>query len=412
MQEILTVGDFIYDVQAGKSSGALTVYLTNGISSSPTCRPDYTVRDLTELEELISRLRPLPVGKLPNRFLEESLAKIGVEDSQIVIGPRVGEDVAAIQMRDDEEIVVLKSDPITFSTNRLGYYSVVINANDIATSGAKPRWLLATILLPEGANATFAQALIAEIDEFCDQYGIHLCGGHTEITDAVNQPVVIAQIAGTVTRERLLDKRCIGQGDQVLLTKGIAIEGTTTLAHEFPQELLRLGLSEKEILDAQLLLEEPGISILEEARLAAELDGVIAMHDVTEGGIATALAELSLAANRRIQIDPDLITILPETERFCAVLGLDPLGLIGSGSLLIVCRKSAADKVSARLREAGITADILGLAGERGRGVDLANSEGVWPRFETDEIARAFDILNSLKGEETAGSTHGTQPGI
>jgi hydrogenase maturation factor len=309
----------------------------------------------------------------------------------------VGEDVAAVQLNPEEEVVVLKSDPITFSTTRLGYYSVVVSANDIATAGARPRWLLATLLLPVGTNAAQAQAMIAEINDFCIRYDIQLSGGHTEITDAVTQPVVVAQLTGTVAKTELLDKRLIERGDRILMTKSVAIEGTATIAREFPCELCHLGLSEGEVAGAQQLLEEPGISILHEAQIVSQLAGVIALHDVTEGGIATALDELSLATGRKILVDPSRISILPATKRICRVLGIDPLGLIGSGSLLIVCRESASDVISARLRAAGIPFEVLGWATDAGRGIDLKDSDEAWPQFETDEISRAFAILSSLK---------------
>ncbi len=400
VEEILTVGDFIYDVEAGRRSGALTVYLANAISSPPLPEPpDYVVSDLEELGKLIARLRPLPVGKLPSHFLEESLAQLTKSDEQMLIGPSVGEDAAAIKLTSSDEVLVLKSDPITFTTNRLGYYAVVVGANDVATTGATARWLLSTLLLPEGVNAARAQQIITEVDEFCSRHSIQLCGGHTEITKVVTQPVVVAQLAGTVARSCLLKKSDLSTGDRILLTKAVAIEGTAIIAHEFPEELRRLGLSESDLLRAQQLLHDPGISILEEARAAARLDGVTAMHDVTEGGLATALEELSTAANCRFLIDRNKIRILPETSKICQLLGLDPLGLLGSGSLLIACSQTACGKVVTKLRTAGIPVEVLGYAEETGFGVDLYENQGFWPGFETDEISRALDILSSLRAD-------------
>ena len=398
VEQVLTVGDFIYDVEAGKRSGALTAYLSND-SALPSFKepPDYVVSDLEELETLIDRLRPLPVGKLPNRFLEESLSEVTDPDGQLLIKPGIGEDVAAVNLTSKDEGLVLKSDPITFATDRLGYYAIVVSANDLATAGAVPRWLLTTILLPIGTNAAQAQKIIAEVNEFCGRYHLQLCGGHTEITHAVSQSVVVAHLTGTATRSDLLEKQHISTGDRVLLTKGVAIEGAATIAHEFPQELLKLGLSENDISSAQRLLYDPGISVLGEAQLAKGLDGVTAMHDVTEGGLATALDELSAASNCRISIDTQKIHILPEAKKICQLLGLDPLGLIASGSLLITCKKSACGNVLMKLRSAGITTEVLGKAKGPGRGIELTQDNATWPKFETDEISRAFEILTKVR---------------
>ena len=394
VDQILSVGDFIYDVQAGRRSGVLTVYLSNGLASPSFAEsPDYIVDSLLELEELLDHLRPLPAGKLPNRFLEESLKKITLSDPQLLVGPGVGEDVAAVELSSCDEVLVLKSDPITFPTSKLGYYAVVINANDLATTGARPRWLLTTLLLPTTTNAAMAQRTIAEIEEFCRQYRVQLCGGHTEITGAVTQPVVVAQLTGTVARKRLLEKGNISTGDQILMTQGVAIEGTATLATEFPAELKQLGLSDEELSSAQNLLYNPGISILKEAQSICMLEGVTAMHDVTEGGIATALEELSSAGNKKIRIERNAIPVLPETARVCHLLGLDPLGLLGSGSLLITCSATACPSVLAKLRTDGIPAVILGEVLAEGRGVEETEGHLTWPKFDIDEISRAFDAL-------------------
>jgi len=398
VDELLTVGDFVYDVEAGRRSGALTVYLKNDASHSAfKDPPDYVVEDLEELQNLIDRLRPLPIGKLPNRFLEESLAEIIQTDEQLLTGAGVGEDAAAVQLTSGDEVLVLKSDPITFATDRLAYYAIVINANDVAATGATPRWLLTTLLLPPESNAAGAQRIIAEINQFCVRYGIQLCGGHTEITGAVTQPVIVAQLIGTCGRSNLLEKDLVSYGDRILLTKGLAIEGTATIAHEFADEMLSLGLSEADLEAAQQLLYDPGISVITEARAVRRIEGVTAMHDVTEGGLATALEEFSAATNRKMVVDHSQIHILPETTRICERLGLDPMGLLASGSLLIACSAAACPDVFGKLESEGIRVQILGHFLENGRGVRLSQTGMSWPTFETDEISRAFKILSAVR---------------
>jgi hydrogenase expression/formation protein HypE len=394
--QVLVVGDFIFDVEAGRSAGALTAYLTNRGTLHPGVQPDFTVAHLSELKEIIRLHGPLPAGKLPNDLLQQFLANID-DASSLLIAPAVGEDVAAVPLA-GEEILVLKSDPVTFAADAAGYYAVTININDIATSGATPRWLLASLLFPVGTNAVQVGLTIQELRRAAKEQGLILCGGHTEITDAVTRPVVAAQVAGTVSRRQLIHKRNMAEGDRILMTRRLAIEATSIIAREFPQRLRESGMSEADIERCRGFLLDPGISVLREARIAAQSGTVSAMHDITEGGLATALRELSSAGGHRIRVYRDRIPVYRETEALCRMLGLNPLGLIGSGSLLIACNSSAAEGLMTALGTAGIDVVCVGevLQGETGvEALDQQGNRVTWPDFEVDEITRLFSDLRS-----------------
>ena len=161
----------------------------------------FRVGDLPQLNRLIRMGVPLPAGKLPNDLLQELLDEFTFEDPALLINPGVGEDIAAVDVA-QEEVLVLKSDPITFATDAIGHYAVLVNANDIATAGALPRWLLTTLLFPVGSTPSLISSIVSELREFCRTWGITLCGGHTEITDAVTRPVVCGMMAGTCPQAR------------------------------------------------------------------------------------------------------------------------------------------------------------------------------------------------------------------
>lgn len=332
---------------------------------------------------------PLPAGKLPADLLDTLLKNFAGTDKSLLIHPGIGEDIAAVSI-ESEEILVLKSDPITFATDRAGYYSVIVNANDIATSGADPRWLLVTLLLPLGITLKGIWAIMEDLKPLCDELGISLCGGHTEITDAVNRPVISCTLAGTVKREALIKKKNIAQGDKIILTKKVSVEGTSLLCREFAPRLSALGMSAEEIQRGQELLND--LSILPEARIAASSGIAVGMHDVTEGGLSSAMIELSAVSGKSICIDADRISFYPETEKACRLLGLDPLGLIGSGSLLICCRAAGAEELLAALEKAGIVAADIGTVEGPGRGVKAFKKTKPfpWPVFSSDEITKLF----------------------
>jgi hydrogenase expression/formation protein HypE len=377
-------------LQDAQKVGALTVYLDpSALSEKTRVGTNFHISQLTELKSIVRHGIPLPAGKLPNDLLREYLNQFVFDDPSILINPGVGEDTAAVNV-EPEEVLVLKSDPITFATDSIGQYAVLINANDIATSGAKPRWLLTTLLFPCGVTPHEIRKVINELKAYCRQWDITLCGGHTEITDAVTRPVVTGMMAGTVARQNLIDKRNMAPGDRVLLTKGVAVEGTAIIAREFGDRLKNLGMADSQIDTGRQFLTN--ISIIPEARIAAQSGTVSAMHDVTEGGLATAAEELSIAGGYRIKIDMDTIPVFAETRKICHLLGIDPLGLIGSGSLLICCRQTGCEALMSAIRWAGIDVTCIGEVLEEGRVIAaLKKAQPTpWPRFEVDEITRLF----------------------
>jgi hydrogenase maturation factor len=377
-------------LQQARANGATTV-LIDPSAPDQNGAVEGHIR-ISHLEKLIPIARlgiPLPAGKLPNDLLREFLNQFVFDDPSIIINPGIGEDTAAVDVG-PEEILVLKSDTITFATDSIGQYAVLINANDIATSGAKPRWLLTTLLFPLGVTPAEISQVIEELKVFCGKWDITLCGGHTEITDAVTRPVVTGMMAGTVSRSRLIDKRNMAPGDRVLLTKGVAVEGTAIIAREFGDRLKSLGMKPSEIDSGRRFLAN--ISIITEARIAAASEAATAMHDVTEGGLATALEELSIAGGHRIRINMDTIPVYAQTAKICQLLDIDPLGLIGSGSLLICCRQAACEDLMSKIGKAGIDITCIGEVLAPGRGITAKKNHqpAPWPQFETDEITRLF----------------------
>ncbi len=389
ISELLMVGDFKYDIEAGAGAGAPTVFLSNGTPPPADIAADITIEKLSELKAIARLSLPLSAGKFPNELLGEFLREVVFEDPSVIINPGIGEDIAAVDVT-NESVLILKSDPITFATDAIGHYAVLINANDIATSGATPRWLLTTLLFPCDTTPAQIYRVLADLKSVCEKWSITLCGGHTEITDAVVRPIISGTLAGTVDRARLIEKRNIRPGDRVFITKGVAVEGTSIIAREFAIRLRAGGMSPARIEACRGFLND--ISILTEARIAADTEGATAMHDVTEGGLATALAELSIAGGHGIRVDMERIPIYPETEEIGRILGIDPLGLIGSGSLLICCRSDGCRALAAGVRAAGIEITPIAEVMDAPPGI-TAHRNGApaqWPRFEVDEIARLF----------------------
>jgi hydrogenase maturation factor len=334
---------------------------------------------------------PLPAGKLGMDFLAELLAGSG-SGNDVVLGPGIGRDVAVVDAGGDR-YWLLKSDPITFTTDQIAHYAVTVNVNDIATAGGSPRWFLATLLLPEtGITAGEVASLFDEIRVACSRYGVTLVGGHTEITSAVNRVVIAGSMVGEVAKGSLIRSCDVSIGDAILCTKGVPIEGCAILAREKREELLTAGFG-PEVLDAFAdLLHDPGISVLEDARIACASASVHAMHDPTEGGIATALWELALASEVGLRVEAASIPVLEAAGQLCAHLGIDPLGTIASGALLVAVASEDAERVARACLAGGIACARIATAVDPSRGVKLASGgqEVELPRFDQDEIVKAF----------------------
>lgn len=324
-------------------------------------------------------------GKIPHALLRHLLSKLTKPGREVVVGPRVGEDAFAVGV--GQSIVVGSTDPITFTREHIGYYAVNVNANDVATMGARPRWFMATALLPQGTGKRLLGELFREIDQACVDIGIRLCGGHTEITSAVSRPVVVGAMLGTVARRKLVRPERARPGDRILLTKRLAVEGTSIVAEVKKKEVNRI-LGAGPAARARKLLFTPGISVVREAACAVETAPLHAMHDPTEGGFIWGVRELSAATGLGAEVDLDAVPVYDETKTICAHFKIDPLGLIASGSLLIVLAARNATRVAGAIRRLGIECTQIGrMCGTQPRFLRRGKPVRV-PDLKADEISR------------------------
>ncbi len=330
------------------------------------------------------------VGKLPIKLLDELLGAIGKKDPRIIVGPKVGEDAAVIDFGD--KYLIAKTDPITFTTYKIGWYMVNVNANDIATMGGTPRWLLASIFLPENkTDSKLVKEIFRDIEKAAEELGIALCGGHTEITHGLDRPMVSGHMLGEVDKDKLVTNSNARAGDEILLTKGIAIEGMALLAREKEKEL-----SEKYgdlfVKKVQNYLYDPGISVVREALIANQAANIHAMHDPTEGGLATGLFELARVSDTGVVIYADKINCLEEARVLCSEYNLDPMGVIASGALLIVIDPDDREAVLSKLAQDGIECSVIGSLTEKEEGLKIIKNGETrdLPFFEVDEITKVI----------------------
>ncbi|MDI6806423.1 MAG: AIR synthase family protein [Candidatus Aenigmarchaeota archaeon] len=335
----------------------------------------------------------LPLGKLKLDLLEDMLKRYAIaKDSRVKVGPRLGEDAAVIDF--GSKYLVSHIDPITLTTDEIGLYAVNVPANDVATRGAKPMWFNCAILLPENkATERLAENIFSQISYACKELDVAWVDGHTEVTYGLNRPIVVAHVMGEVEKSKLVTTSGAKSGDDIILTKGIAIEGTSIIAREKEIELKEKGYSEDFIKKCKNYLHNPGISVVKDCLLANEVARIHCMHDPTEGGLAMGLYEVARASNNGLVIYKDRIPILEESEILCKEYNLDPLGTVTSGSLILTAEPKESEKVLEEYRKAGIKAMIIGEIKGKNYGMKIIVEDRIHDLTysEKDEITKIYE---------------------
>lgn len=330
----------------------------------------------------------LPPGKIPPVLLGAVCRQLGARDPAVIVGPAFGEDAAVIDL--GSQCLVLKSDPVTFTTAEIGWYAVHVNANDIAVMGARPRWFQPTIIVPPGSAPAVVRGIARDIHRAARGLGVAVTGGHTEVSDAVRRPIVAGDMQGLVARDKLIRSSGARPGDVVLMTKWAGIEGTAILAREHRRTAIRV-LGPGAQASAARFHRRPGISVVADAHTAAA-HGATAMHDPTEGGVAMGLYELAAASGCRLTVDLDEIPVHSHTRRLCEHFGLDPLRLIGSGALLAAVGAENAAGLVGALAARRTPVHVIGRA-EPGHGIEARRNGRRVPFLwsHRDELTKLVD---------------------
>lgn len=278
---------------------------------------------------------------------------VGRRNPRLVLGPGIGRDTAAV--REGKRVIIFTADPVTGTTRDIGRHSVLINANDIATAGARPVWYMCTLLLPPGTSENTLEEIMRGVDSASRKLGITVLGGHTEATKGLDRPIIAGFMVGE-SDGKVLSSQGARIGDVILLTKSAGLEGTAILANDYEEEL---GQVPKDVLTRARRFSEK-ISIVDEALSIARVSGVHALHDPTEGGVLNGLWEVAEASRRGIEIWADHIPVAEETRAICSVLRLDPLKLMSSGCLLAAVDPAAVAMVTKTLRKLQVRVSEVG----------------------------------------------------
>ncbi len=324
----------------------------------------------------------LPDGKLEPDLLGD-LIRYTSDHPDVLVGPSVGEDAAVVR---GEDRIIVTADPITFTEEDIGTYVIAVNCNDIVAMGGIPRYFTTTILLPTGTRSEDLEDVFARISEAATAADVLWVGGHTEVTSAVNRIVVSGGGVGMLHRQPTTTASA-RPGQLVVLTKWVALEGTTLVARERDEECRRaLGTQYDTVLR---WLYDPGIAIVAEGRVLADRM-IAAAHDPTEGGLATGVQEIAARSGVGMVLKQEAIPIRDETRTICDLFGLDPLGMLSSGCYLFTAEPSEARVCTDLLHSSGIGAAIIGETTDEPGRVVMRGPRGTVdvPTFTRDECLK------------------------
>jgi hydrogenase expression/formation protein HypE len=250
--------------------------------------------------------------------------------------------------------------------NRIGSLAVHVSCNDIASNGIEPLGIMLTVLLPPDTTEADIELIMQQAADAARAVNVEIIGGHTEITDAVTRPIISSTAVGRAeTGEVKRSSMC--PGNRIIVTKKLAMEGTGILANEYERRL-RGSLSEEELNRARAMLDD--ISVIKEGIIAGKL-GTSAMHDITEGGVLGAVWELCHLSGTGALIEEAALPLDAVTVKICNLLGVNPLRLISSGSMMIVAPAGKAEKILHALAEVGIEAACIGVVTEAEKGIRM-----------------------------------------
>ncbi|NMC53314.1 MAG: hydrogenase expression/formation protein HypE [Chloroflexi bacterium] len=311
-------------------------------------------------------------------------------DPDVILGSVFGEDVAITRVRDG--VLVSHVDPIVGAVKDIGWLAVHVACNDIATSGTPPRWILVLVLVPRKEDEQMLEEIMRDASRAAAELGVTIIGGHSGYSSNLARPLVAVTALGTITDLQPVQTRGARLGDHVLITKGVALEGTAILANDFADTAIELGLSQADLESARQLMKS--VSIVPEALILAN-QGATSMHDVTRGGLLETLLEMAKLSQVKIQVEQTKISLSPIVERFAKAFDFNPLKMISSGTLVATVPPGQVEAATEQLRKAGISFSDIGQIVE-GEGVQINHGETMRLyhdiHCEEDELARMWEL--------------------
>ena len=292
------------------------------------------------------------IGKITENALKRSVLKLIKTEFKESSSAAVGADCAFSASK----IVYSAVAFYALEAADIGYLAVLKAANSLISQGITPDHVDVSILLDENTEERTLKELVKSCIEGCKKVGTVYAGGHTEVSKAVNRPVITATCVGYKEKELSLAKPKAGQA--LVISKWIGLEGTALLAKEKKEELTS-KYPVPFINDAADFMEY--LDVADEAAVAIK-SGVSAIHDLSNGGVFACLWEMGERAGCGLKVNLKSIPIRQETVEICEFFEINPYQLLSGGAILFAT--DDGEKLVNELGNAGVPATIVGFLQE------------------------------------------------
>lgn len=321
-------------------------------------------------------------GKIQSDFFSEIIfPQCGRVRDEVKTGAQYGVDVSVIRLPAGMAMA-LSSDPLSLipslGLRESAWLSVHILANDMVTTGYAPMYAQFVLNLPESISVTAFSEYWNYIHQYCDEIGIAITGGHTGQVHGQNSTIAGGGTFITVAPEHLLLTSCNAKpGNAIIVTKECALTASSILAMSFPETVKNKAGAETYYKGCELFYQTTSLADgLTAAMLQENKRDITAMHDVTEGGVLGAVYEMAAASNCGVTIQTQKLPIGNVQQNICNVFGIDPLFVVGAGSMIIAAEDAAKENVLKRLQQKNIQATIVGYFTDEPEKKNLITSNG------------------------------------
>lgn len=310
----------------------------------------------------------MKTGKLDSKLLEEIVFKhIKYKRPEVTTRPGIGEDCAVVDF--GEYDCILSTDPITGAVNEIGRLAIHISCNDIASNGIEPLGIMLACMFPEEITVEDIDEIMRQASEEASKIGVEIIGGHTEITNVVNKPIIVSTALGRGIKGFSQSAENMRSGDYILMTKQAGMEGTGIIACDYKDKLKDM-LSPDEIREAEEMLNH--VSVVKEGIIAGRI-GTAGMHDITEGGVLGAIWEMCEIAGLGAELWQEKIPVTDVTKKICDHFDIDYLRLMSSGCMMIIAHPEQKDELMNRISQSDVSISCIGKITEESLGRILIN---------------------------------------
>lgn len=336
------------------------------------------------------------LGKIHKEFFDRVIyPRLGADDKNIIIGPNHGVDYGVLKI--GEQYLALSTDPFfivpEYGFSRAAWFGFHIIVCDVAVSGLMPKYLTIDLNLPPEISEKQLEELWETVHSEAKKYGISIITGHTARYSGCNYPMVGGATAIAVGNENdLRGPHKVKIGDQIVITKGPAIETTGLLAVSFAEMFKEAGGNEFQREAEDMFYQ---MSVLDDCSIAREFSGVHVMHDATEYGIWGGLYEMAIAGDYGMRVEKELIPIQAVVRKTAEVFDFDPFCAISEGTLILMVDKKEVNDLISAFERADIISSVVGEVVSKDKGIKIM-SEGIEKDLEQPKVDPYWILAEKL----------------